>query len=61
MRRRDGVALVAGLVLIAVALGALWFAFTGTLDWQLVGTVAPLALVAIGMLGLVVSRNSTDN
>lgn len=57
MRRVDVVALVFGLLLTAVASGSLWVALTGSVSWSNVSLVAPLALVAAGVLGLALSRN----
>jgi len=57
MNRVDVVALVFGLLLTAVGAGALWLAFAGSLNWQLVKVAAPLALVVVGVLGLAFSRN----
>jgi hypothetical protein len=53
----DVVALIFGLVLSSVALGSLWLTFVGPLDWQVIRIVAPMGLVAVGVLGLVLSRN----
>lgn len=55
--RVDVVALVLGLVCTALASSALWRAFLGPLDWSLVKVLAPLGLVAVGVLGLALSRN----
>lgn len=57
MRRVDVVALVFGLLLTAVASGSLWVTLTGSVSWSNVSLVAPLALVAAGVLGLALSRN----
>ncbi len=59
MKRADVVALITGLLLTGLAVGSLWFTFTGSIDWQLVRIVAPLALVVIGVFGLVLSRNKS--
>jgi hypothetical protein len=53
----DVVALVSGLLLSGVAVAALWLAFTGSIDWQLVKVIAPLILVISGIVGLALSRN----
>ena len=53
----DVVALIFGLLLSSVALGSLWLTFVGPLNWQVIRIVAPMGLVAIGVLGLVLSRN----
>jgi hypothetical protein len=52
----DVAALNAGLVFTGLAGLALWSAF-GTVSWPVVSVAAPLALVAIGLLGLLLSRN----
>jgi len=57
VNRVDVVALIFGLLFTAVATGALWLAFTGSINWQLVKVAAPLALVVVGVLGLAFSRN----
>jgi len=56
-KRVDVVALVSGLLLSGIAVGALWLAFTGSIDWQLVKIIAPLILVISGIVGLALSRN----
>lgn len=53
--RTDVVALVVGLVLIAVAALGLWEAF-GTVAWSTVAIAAPVCLVAFGLIGLFASR-----
>ena len=53
----DVVALIFGLMFISVALGSLWLTFVGPLNWQVIRIVAPMGLVAVGVLGLVLSRN----
>ena len=55
-RPLDIVSLVFGLLMVAVAGTALWHSVTGSLDWSLVKTAAPLVLVAVGALGLVLTR-----
>jgi hypothetical protein len=58
MRRTyDVVALIFGLLFSSVALGSLWLTFVGLIDWQVIRIVAPMGLVAVGVLGLVLSRN----
>lgn len=52
----DVVSLVFGLLMVGLATTALWLAFTGSLDWSLLKTAAPLVLVAVGALGLVLTR-----
>lgn len=59
MKRPDVVALISGLLLTAVAIGSLWFSITGSMNWPLIRVAAPLALVAVGILGLALSRNKT--
>lgn len=56
MRRRDTVALIFGLLLTGAALGSLWFAVTGVLDWDVLKLAIPIALVVVGIAGLAVSR-----
>ena len=56
-RSRDVVALIFGLVLTSVAIGTLWLSFVGGIDWRLVKIIAPLGLIAAGVLGLALSRN----
>jgi len=58
VRSRDAVALVFGLLFTGVAAAALWHALTGSLDWTLLQTATPLALVVIGVLGLALSRRT---
>ena len=61
MRRTyDVVALITGVLLTAVALGALWLAFVGPLPWSVIKIVAPLGLVAIGVCGLALSRSRSQ-
>jgi membrane protein YdbS with pleckstrin-like domain len=55
---RDVVALVFGLLLTCVAAAALWLAVVGSLNWSLLRTAAPIALVVVGVLGLASSRRS---
>lgn len=57
----DVVALIAGVVLIAVALGGLWIALVGPLPWDVIKIVAPLGLVALGVGGLALSRSRSSN
>lgn len=56
MKRRDSVALIFGLLLTGIAVGALWFAVTGVLDWDLLKMAIPIGLVVVGIAGLAVSR-----
>lgn len=58
MKRRDTVALIFGLLLTGVALGSLWFAATGVMDWDVLKLAVPIALVVVGVAGLAVSRSS---
>jgi uncharacterized membrane protein YuzA (DUF378 family) len=59
MRRVDVVALVLGVVLTAVAVLSLWSTLVGAINWGIVQIVAPLGLVATGIIGLALSRNRT--
>lgn len=52
----DVVALIFGLALTVVALGALWLSLVGSINWSMVKIVAPLGLVVVGVLGLFLSR-----
>lgn len=54
--RLDVVSLVLGLLMVLVAAAALWLTFVGPLDWGLLSTAAPLVLVAVGALGLLLTR-----
>ena len=56
-RNRDVVALIFGLVFTSIAVGSLWLSFVGSINWQLVKIIAPLGLIAAGVLGLALSRN----
>lgn len=60
-RTYDVVALIAGVVFIAVALGGLWVAQVGPLPWGVIKIVAPLGLVALGVGGLALSRSRSSN
>ncbi len=51
MRRVDVVALVLGIVLTALAALSLWSTLVGSIDWGMVQIVAPLGLVATGIVG----------
>jgi len=53
---RDVVALVFGLVLTGIAGAVLWTSLVGRLSWSVLTTAAPLALVVIGVVGLLLSR-----
>lgn len=54
--QRDVVALVFGLLLTGIAGTTLWISLVGPLSWRLLTTAAPLALVVIGIVGLLLSR-----
>jgi hypothetical protein len=56
--RLDVVALVFGLVLTGTAVASLWLSVVGPLNWSMLKTIAPLALVAVGVVGLALSRRS---
>ena len=56
-RSRDVVALIFGVVMTSIAVGSMWLSFVGSINWQLVKIVAPLGLIAAGVLGLALSRN----
>lgn len=51
MRRRDTTTLTLGLVFLLIAAVGLWAAF-GTVNWTYLGIALPVALVAIGILGI---------
>ena len=53
----DVVALIFGLLLCCVALGSLWLTLVGPLNCEVIRIVAPMGLVAVGVVGLVLSRN----
>nr|NLI49036.1 hypothetical protein [Propionibacterium sp.] len=55
--RADVTGLIAGLLFCVLAGVALWAAF-GTVDWTGIGLALPFALVAIGLLGLNLTRSS---
>lgn len=57
MRRLDVVALVSGVLLTGIAAASLWWSITGAINWEVLKIVAPLALVAVGVAGLALSRN----
>ena len=57
MRSVDVTAFVVGAVFSGIAVLALWMAFAGSVDWGIVRVVAPLGLVAVGILGLALARN----
>ena len=53
--RPDVTALILGLLVLTVAGLGLWMAF-GTVNWSIMGLAIPLALVAVGIVGLTASR-----
>ncbi len=55
--RTDATALIVGLVALMVAALGLWSSF-GTVNWSWVGVAVPLGLVALGLLGLSLSRKT---
>jgi hypothetical protein len=57
MRRLDVVALITGVLLTGIATASLWWSVTGWLNWDVLKIVAPLSLVAVGVVGLALSRN----
>lgn len=57
MRRLDVVALITGVLLTGIAIASLWWSVTGWLNWDVLKIVAPLSLVAVGVVGLALSRN----
>ena len=60
-RTYDVVALITGVVFIAVALGGLWIAQVGPLPWGVIKIVAPLGLVVLGVGGLALSRSRSSS
>ena len=58
MKRFDVVALIAGVCFACLALAVLSDALVAPLSWALVKVVAPLVLVAVGVVGLALSRRS---
>ena len=55
--RPDVVALITGVVLTSLAVVVLGTTVFGPPSWSLVKIVAPLLLVAVGVVGLALSRN----
>ncbi len=55
MKRRDITAFNAGLLFLGLSGLALWLAL-GTVNWKAVSIAAPLALVAIGVAGLLLAQ-----
>lgn len=59
MRRpANPASLIVGLLGLMLGGVALWNAF-GVIDWNLLRVIAPLSLVAVGVLGLTLSRHRT--
>lgn len=56
--RTDVVALVVGLLAVALAVLGLWAAF-GVVNWAAVAVAAPVSLVAFGLVGLFASRGKS--
>lgn len=54
-RRPDVMGLTVGLLFLLIAGVGLWSAF-GSVDWTTLGIALPIALVAIGVVGLDVDR-----
>ena len=54
----DVVALFFGLIRTGVAVASLWLSFAGSLNWSVLRTATPIALVAVGGIGLAISRRS---
>jgi len=54
-RRTDVMGLTVGLLFLLIAAVGLWSAF-GSVDWTTLGIALPIALVAIGVVGLDVDR-----
>ncbi len=54
-RRTDVMGLTVGLLFLLIAAVGLWSAF-GSVDWTTLGIALPIALVAIGVIGLDVDR-----
>lgn len=58
MRRRfDLVAFIFGMIMIAVAVVAMWMALAGPIPFAWLKVAAPLFLVLVGVVGLTISRN----
>lgn len=58
MPRTDVVALVVGLVALALAALGLWAAFC-VVNWAAIAIAAPVSLVAFGLIGLLASRGKS--
>ena len=52
----DTSAFIWGLIFLAVASLGLLRGLGHAIDWQVVGIVAPIALIALGLLGLAINR-----
>lgn len=57
-RRLDVTGLILGILFVLIAAGALFVAFGGTLRGDLLKVAVPLVLVAVGGLGVVLSRKN---
>jgi hypothetical protein len=57
MRRFDVVALIFGVLFTTVAALSLWLSFVGPVDWTALRIAAPFGLVALGLVGLLLSRH----
>ncbi len=58
-RRVEVAPLMLGLFLLPLAVLALWTSLGGRVDWSTVAVAAPLGLIALGVLGLALSRPRT--
>jgi len=54
----DVASLVVGLLACLLAAIALWTAF-GSVNWALVSLAAPIALITVGLLGLILARKNS--
>lgn len=52
----DTSAFIWGLIFLAAASIGLLRGLGHTIDWQVVGILAPIALIALGLLGLAINR-----
>jgi hypothetical protein len=55
-RRLDASSLIWGLLFLLIAGLGLWVAVGGPIDWHLITISAPVVLIALGLLGLLLSR-----
>ncbi|WP_203569127.1 hypothetical protein [Aestuariimicrobium ganziense] len=55
----DSASLVWGLIFLALAAFGLWVGTGNQVNWARVSIVAPLLLIAVGVLGLVLQRSSS--